>query len=101
MPDCVKNPCSICKFRVHNIHKAIFCNICHFWTHMKCTSLSLSEYNDLTNSDCDGFCTNCLADMFPFDHFENGTDFLLALLDFQSSLNLDSSIMESKFSIHF
>ena len=29
MPKCVKNPCSICKFRVHNNHKAIFCNIYH------------------------------------------------------------------------
>ena len=53
IPECVKNPCSICKFRVHNNHKAILCNICHLWTQLKCTLLSLSEYNDLTHSHDD------------------------------------------------
>ena len=50
MPKCVQNLCSLCKFRVHNNHKTIFCNICHLWTHLKCTPLSLSEYNGLTHS---------------------------------------------------
>ena len=94
MPKCVKNPCSICKFRVHDNHKAIFCNICHLWTHMKCTPLSLSEYNDLTHCHDDWYCPSCLSDTFPFNHFDNDTDFYFALLDLQSSANFDGSFWE-------
>ena len=94
---CVKNPCSICKFRVHNNHKAIFCNICHLRTHLKCTPLSLSEYNDLTHSHDDWYCPSCLSDTFPFNHFDSDTDFYFALLDLQSSANFDGSLLGTKY----
>ena len=97
MPKCVKNPCSICKFRVHNNHKAIFCNICHLWTHLKCTPLSLSEYNDLTHFHDDCYCPSCLSDTFPFNHFDSDTDFYFALLDLQSSANFDSCLLGTKY----
>ena len=98
---CVKNPCSICKFRVHNNHKAIFCNICHLWTHLKCTPLSLSEYNDLTHSHDDWYCPSCLSDTFPFNHFDSDTDFYFALLDLQSSANFDGPLLELNTLIRF
>ena len=101
MPKCVKNPCSICKFRVHNNHKAIFCNICHLWTHLKCTPLSLSEYNDLTHSHDDWYCPSCLSDTFPFNHLDSDTDFYFALLDLQSSANFDGPLLELNTLIRF
>ena len=93
MPKCVKSPCSICKFRVHDKLKAIFCNICHLWTNLKCTPLSLSKYNDLTHSHDDWYCPICLSDTFHFNHFDNDTDFYFALLDLQSSANFDGSLL--------
>jgi len=27
-------PCTVCKFNVHNNHRAIFCDSCHNWTHL-------------------------------------------------------------------
>ena len=101
MPKCVKNPCSICKFRVHNNHKAIFCNICHLWTHLKCTPLSLSEYDDLTHYHDDWYCPSCLSDTFPFNHLDSDTDFYFALLDLQSSANFDGPLLELNTLIRF
>ena len=101
MPKCVKNPCSMCKFKVHNNHKAIFCNICHLWTHLKCTLLSLSEYNDLTHSHDDWYCPSCLSDTFPFNHLDSDTDFYFALLDLQSSANFDGPLLELNTLIRF
>lgn len=95
----------MCKFRVHNNRKAIFCNVCHLSTHPKCTPLSLSEYNDLTHShddydydSHDGIvhCSSYLSDTFPFNHFDSDTDFYFALLDLQFSANFDGSFLGTK-----
>ena len=64
--------------------------MCHLWTHLKCTPLSLSEYNDLTHSHDDWYCPSCLSDTFPFD-------FYFALLDLQSSANFDGSHLRTKY----
>ena len=88
----MKNPCSICKFRVHKNHKAIFCNICHLWTHLKCTPLSLSEYNDLTHFHDDWYCPSCLSDTFPFNHFDSDTDFYFKKIACGGSRNLSQMV---------
>ena len=71
--------------------------MCHLWTHLKCTPLSLSEYNDLTHSHDDWYCPSYLSDTFPFNHFDSDTDFYFALLDLQSSANFDSSLLGTKY----
>ena len=70
--------------------------MCHLWTHLKCTPLSLSEYHDLTYSHDDWYCPSCLSDTFPFNHFGSDTDFYFALLDLQSSANFDGSHLGRK-----
>ena len=90
----IKNPCSICKFNVHNNHKAIFCDICQFWTHLKCTSFSSAEYIALSNSPEDWFCPSCIAELFPFNQLDD-TDFYFALYDFNSCC-FDSEHLKDK-----
>ena len=75
--------------------------MCHLWTHLKCTPLSLSEYNDLTHSHDDWYCPSCLSDTFPFNHLDSDTDFYFALLDLQSSANFDGPLLGTKFLIRF
>ena len=75
--------------------------MCHLWTHLKCTPLSLSEYNDLTHSHDDWYCPSCLSDTFPFNHFDSDTDFYFALLDLQSSANFDGPLLELNTLIRF
>ena len=83
-----RNPCAVCHNAVQNNHRAIFCDSCHLWTHLKCTSLPTDYYNVLTNSREDWFCAACLAEIFPFNHFEDDTDFYFSILD--QNLLLDS-----------
>ena len=79
-----KFPCSVCKFNVHSNSKAIQCDICNSWVHLKCTRLSNTEYSDLSNSTDTWFCLTCLSSIFPFNHLEDDTDFYFALYDFNS-----------------
>ena len=91
-----KYPCSVCHFNVHNNHKAIFCDICHLWTHLKCTSFSLNDYTNLANSTEPWFCSSCLSTIFPFNHFENDTDFYFSIFDFNSTPCFDSELLKNK-----
>ena len=90
-----KHLCSICQFSGHNNHRAIFCNCCHHWTHLKCTHFSLSDYNDLTNSDEAWFCPPCLAIIFPLNHMEDDLDYYFSLYDFQTT-SFDVEVLKAK-----
>ena len=91
-----KNPCSVCKFNVHNNHKAIYCDICHLWTHLKCTPFSHDEYNALSNSSESWFCPPCTSALFPFNNFEEDTDFYFSLFDFNRIPCFDSELLKTK-----
>ena len=90
-----KHLCSICQFSGHNNHRAIFCNCCHHWTHLKCTHFSLCDYNDLTNSDEAWFCPPCLAIIFPLNHMEDDLDYYFSLYDFQTT-SFDVEVLKTK-----
>ena len=92
----MKYPCTVCKFSVRNYHKAILCNICQNWTHLKCTPFTCEEYIALSNTNEDWFCSVCLATLFPFNHFEDDTDFFFALFDFNFEGNFDPELLKQK-----
>lgn len=52
-PGPINYPCTYCN------KKALQCDFCDDWTHLKCTSLSLNEYNTLSISDDCYFCHLC------------------------------------------
>ena len=76
-PGPVKYPCSLCRKPTKSNQKAIQCDFCDAWTHLKCTSLSLSQYQKLANSDETFYCNLC-SDRLPnfsdsfFGTFGNG-----------------------------
>ena len=41
------DPCSVCYKNIQHNHKAVFCNNCHLWVHIKCNNISASEYKEL------------------------------------------------------
>ena len=92
----VHYPCTVCKFSVCNNHKAILCDICQNWTHLKCTPFTCEEYIALSNTNEDWFCSVCLATLFPFNHFEDDTDFFFALFDFNFEGNFDPELLKQK-----
>ena len=79
----------MCKFSVRNSHKAILRDICQNWAHLKCTPFTCEEYIALSNTNEDWFCLVCLTTLFPFNHFEDDTDFFFALFNFNFEGNFD------------
>ena len=43
----LKFPCSICESSVMSNQKAIQCDSCNLWAHIKCDGTSLNDYNDM------------------------------------------------------
>ena len=77
-----KFPYTVCKFNVHNNHRAIFCDSCHNWTHLKCTPFTSLEYIATSKSNDDWYYSTCLASILSFNHFDSDIDFFSALYDF-------------------
>ena len=63
----VSFPCGICSNPVASNHRAIQCDICDRWIHIKCNSISAAQYNEmmLTQDLC--WCyLKCTNETIPF-----------------------------------
>ncbi|XP_057305356.1 uncharacterized protein LOC130642284 [Hydractinia symbiolongicarpus] len=69
-------PCNICKKNVNNNHRAIQCDICNHWIHIKCNNLDNTSYNLLKQSTTPWFCIDCTAKTLPFQNLNNDQFFL-------------------------
>lgn len=67
-PGPIKFPCQNCAKPVKSNQKAIQCDFCDIWVHLKCTRLTTEEYRILENSDETYFCEVCI------DRLPNFTD---------------------------
>ena len=47
----VKHPCAVCKKAVGVKHKAICCDLCCNWVHMKCNKINKQTYEILKNDE--------------------------------------------------
>ena len=89
-----KFPCGICYKSVRDNQKAVFCNECNFYIHIKCNNISVLEYEVLVSEadDVPWFCINCTikyhACVFPFGSIENET--LLNFFYFDKPFVFDS-----------
>ena len=97
-----KFPCTVCKFNVHNNHRAIFCDSCHNWTHLKCTPFTSLEYILCLS----GMTTGTVQHFLPvflhnYNHFDNDIDFFFALYDFNLQGNFDAELLKQKKFIPF
>ena len=54
-----KFPCRICTKNVHHKDKAVQCNLCELWIHIKCNNLNYLDYRYLQNCDQSWYCTEC------------------------------------------
>ena len=59
-------PCGLCGKSVNSNHKAVQCDICNFWIHIKCNGLTANDYESLKLSDDPWFCNNCTNEALPF-----------------------------------
>ena len=71
MPTTPKFPCSTCHKNVNKNHRAVCCDSCDLWIHIKCNYLDLTDYNKLKNDPLPFFCINCIKDNLPFTNLTN------------------------------
>ena len=83
----IKSPYGICHKSVANNHRAIQCDICQAWIHIKCNCISPREYELLNESTENWFCINCIKDNLPLCSISEEH---LSLLNQGQNLHLDS-----------
>ena len=58
--------CSVCKKRVLNQHKAIYCDHCYQWVHIKSNNLNDLDYNLLKSKNENWYCILCTPEILRF-----------------------------------
>ena len=75
----IKHPkflCRICTKNVHDKDKAVQCDLCELWIHIKCNNLNYLDYRYLQNCDESWYCIDCCSTIFPFNSLSNNKNFL-------------------------
>ena len=64
--------CSVCNKRVARNHRAVNCDNCNMWCHIKCASIRPSEYKNYQRlPSFSWWCPICLWSSLPFDNETN------------------------------
>ena len=85
-----KFPCRICARNVHDKDKAVKCDLCELWIHIKCNNLNYLDYRYLQNCDESWYCIKCCSTVFPFSSLSSNKNFLACCT------NTDSDIIQWK-----
>ena len=72
----VQDPCSVCNKCVRGNDRAVYCNVCKLWVHIKCNYITPPKYEELKQeSEKTHFhCINCIKKETPFG-FESDETF--------------------------
>ena len=73
-PGPVRNPCGFFCRPVAKNHRAVQCEACYFWHHIKCENISPTEYSVLCGDDKPWICTNCTNFHFSDSFFESSNE---------------------------
>jgi exonuclease III len=95
VPKNSKCPCITCCKNVNYNQKALYCDSCSKWIHLKCTTLTLNDYAQLATEPSDWFCTKCLSSLFPFNAIEDDFDFLCCLYNLAYSNKPNASLIKN------
>ena len=85
-----KFPCRICTKNVHDKDKAVQCDLCELWIHIKCNNLNYLDYRYLQNCDESWYCIECCSIIFLFNSLSSNKKFLACCT------NTDSNIIQWK-----
>ena len=87
-----KYPCGICTKTVSYRHKAIQCDLCNYWNHIKCDGVENKTYEALKKSDDSEkhFCKICNEDVFAFQKLSDDEFFtsIVRNIEINEDLNL-------------
>ena len=82
--------CKICTKNVQDKDKAVQCDLCEGWIHIKCNNLNYLDYKYLQNCNESWYCIESYSSVFPFNPLSSNKDFLA------SCTNTDSNITQWK-----
>lgn len=68
----IKYPCGVCKKVVKSRDKALCCDLCQNWVHIKCNYITPNEYENYKNDPADWYCIKCIRNILPFSNVDNG-----------------------------
>ena len=71
-----KFPCRICARNVHDKDKAVKCDLCELWIHIKCNNLNYLDYRYLQKCDESCCCIECCSTIFPFKSLSSNKNLL-------------------------
>ena len=83
-------PCRHCVKNVHDKDKAVQCDLCENWIHIKCNNLNYLDYKYLQTCNQPWYCIECRSKIFPFNSLSCDKNFLACYT------KTDSSIMQWK-----
>ena len=66
-----KFPCRTCTKNVHDKDKAVQCDLCELWIHIKCNNLNYLDYRYLQNCDESWYCIECCSTIVPLELLVN------------------------------
>ena len=77
---------------VHDKDKAVQCDLCKFWIHIKCNNLNYLDYRYLQNCDESWCSIEFCSTIFPFNSLSSNKNFLACCI----STDCDSNFMQLK-----
>ena len=82
-----KFPCRHCVKNAHDKDKAVQCDLCEHWIHIKCNNLNYLDYSYLQTCNEAWYGIECCSKIFPFNSLSCDKNVLACCA------NTDSSIM--------
>ena len=86
----LKFPCRNCTKNVHDKDKAVQCDLCELWIHIKCNNPNYLDYRYLQNCDEFWHSIECCSTISPFNSLLSNKTFLACCT------NTDSNIIQWK-----
>ena len=71
-----KFPCRICVKNVSDKDKAVQCELCEFWVHIKCNNLNYLDHSYLQNSNESWYSRKCCSKIILFNSLCSNKNFL-------------------------
>ena len=74
----LKFPCKICAKNVSEKFKAVHCDLCEIWVHIKCNNLNYLDYRYLQKKSNESwYCIECCSTIFHFNSLSSNKNFLV------------------------
>ena len=75
----------ICE-NVHDKDKAVQCDLCELWIHIKCNNLNYLGYRYLQNCDESWYCIECCSTIFLFNSLSSNKNYLACCINTDSNI---------------